>query len=501
MAADQPRQPKLFRSLSARLLALTIVFVMLGELLIFAPSVARFRSVYLEERIAEARLASIALETTPPSQVTRTLQQSILDFSNTYNIVLRLPRRSVLALGDRPPPPVDVTYDLRELNLVQSIADAFDALVQGDNRVLRVIGSAPNDSNTVVEVMLDERPLRMAMYAFSQRILGLSIILSLITAGLVFVALHLLIVRPMGRITDSMTRFRARPEDEATTIAPSARSDEIGVAQRELAVMQNDLRAALQQKDRLAALGAAVAKINHDLRNSLSTAVLVSDSLAESEDPEVKRIVPRLFDAIDRAVHLCSRTLNYARGPGSDLAKSEFQLHQLVADVGTGLEHSDLGRNGIEWRNQIEPDFQIEADPEQLHRVIANLGRNAFQAGADIVTLSAGRATGRICVDIIDDGPGLPEAARSNLFEPFSGSTREGGTGLGLVIARDVMRAHGGDVSLLATSEEGTTFRLMLPTHFPSAEEAATKMAEEAATKMAEEAATKMAAEEDSAKE
>src|SRR3546814_4753225 len=145
----------------------------------------------------------------------------------------------------------------------------------------------------------------MAMLDYSERILGLSIVISLIAAGLVFLSLRRLLVVPLTRLIDKMVAFRDDPEDAANVVMPSGRSDEIGVAQRQLHDMQIALRGALKQKARLAALGTGVTKINHDLRNILSTAALLSERLALSDDPEVRRITPRLLDALDRAVDLC----------------------------------------------------------------------------------------------------------------------------------------------------------------------------------------------------
>src|SRR3546814_2534761 len=101
-----------------------------------------------------------------------------------------------------------------------------------------------------------------------------------------------------------MVAFRANPEMAANTRPPSGRSDEFGIAQPGLATMQQGLRAALLQKTRLAALGTAVTKVNHDLRNILATASLISDRLAKSGDPAVRSMAPALVHAIDRALHL-----------------------------------------------------------------------------------------------------------------------------------------------------------------------------------------------------
>ena len=450
-------------SLSARLLVLTIFFVLLAEFLIYTPSIARFRKVYLEGRIDSAMLATLALGATPERMIGAELEKELLFHTGAYSISLSQSGRRMLMLSHDMPSSVDATFDLRKGDFMSWIGDAFQALVEDEDRILRVIGVSSQDPSVAVEVVLDEAPMIGAMHVYSANILGLSIVISLITAGLVYVSLQWLMVRPMGRITRSMTAFRENPEDGLRTIQPGGRQDEIGVAQRELAVMQNELRAALGQKSRLATLGAAVAKINHDLRNALSTAVLASDRLADIDDPEVKRLTPRLYQAIDRAVNLCSRTLNYV-GDGIPRFKlTHFHLHELIAEAEADMRASEKEENAFQWQNTVEFEHDLVADREQLFRVLNNLAQNARQAGATNISVSASRDAERLIIDVADDGPGLSPRARERLFQPFAGSARDGGTGLGLVIARDIMRAHGGDIQLAESGEKGTTFRLELP--------------------------------------
>ena len=399
------------------------------------------------------------------------LERELLSHANAYAIVLRKPDRKVLMLSGDMPPKVDVTFDLRQgppLDLRTGIPliwlrDAFVALAQDENRVMRIMGDSPMDPSVMVEVVLDETPMREAMYAFSRRILQLSVVISLFTAGLVYLTLHCLVVLPMRRITESMMSFRDHPEDISASLQPSDRGDEIGVAQRELAVMQSELRLALQQKTRLAALGAAVAKINHDLRNSLATAVLVSDRLADIDDPEVKRVTPRLYNAIDRAINLCSQTLIYAQEPRTNLQNTRFYLRELVAEVRAAMHGAEAGGGELAWEIDIDDRLDLEADREQLYRMLHNLSQNAREAGATRLRVSASIDGGRLRAEVADNGPGLPDKARENLFTPFAGSTRDGGTGLGLVIAHDIMRAHGGVLALVATGDQGTTFRFEMP--------------------------------------
>jgi signal transduction histidine kinase len=371
-----------------------------------------------------------------------------------------------LTLGELPP--VDAVFDAREERPLAMIRDAFETLAGRGRRTIRVIGPSPREPGVVVDVSLDERPLWRAMVDYSGRILTLSIIISVLTALLVFTALHRLMVRPMRRIAENIVAFRHRPEDPTVDAPDTDRRDEIGLVQRELARMQRDLRGALAQKTRLAALGAAVGKINHDLRNLLSTAMLLSDRLAESRDPQVHNVAPRLVEALDRAARLCSETLNFSRAQVVVPRRERFNLRRLVDEVGESVLR-DRQPDGVAWRNEVGAEITVDADRDQLFRVLMNLGRNAQQAmgetgGGGVVGVTAWRAEdGRLVIEVADTGGGIPAGAREHLFEAFAGSTRPGGTGLGLPIAREIMRAHGGDIALAHTGPDGTAFRLTLP--------------------------------------
>ncbi len=453
--------PPWAKSLSARLLILTVFFVMLAEVLIFAPSIGRYRLTFLEERLADGHLAILALEATPDQMVSADLERELLAHAQAYVVALRKPEGGKLMLMVDTPGEVDASFDLRQSSFFGLIRDALMAMAAPDGRILRIQGQSPKDSRVWVEVVLDESPMRAAMFGYSKRILALSLVISLFTAALVYLSLLWLIIRPMRQITESMIAFRDDPEDAHNVIKPSERSDEVGLAERELAHMQNALRAALKQKTRLAALGTAVTKINHDLRNILASASLVSDRLAGSDDPEVRRVTPTLIAAIDRAVNLCTQTLNFTREGPVHLELSSFDLRDLMADVGTSLPPS--ANAAAAWTVDLEEAIELEADRNQLYRVFANLGQNAVQAGATAVTVTARRENGDLVVEVSDNGPGLSPRARQNLFQPFSGSGKSGGTGLGLAIARELMRAHGGDIRLNGSTAEGTCFRLELP--------------------------------------
>ena len=442
MAAPSSTHVPFRRSLSARLLLLSALFVLLGEVLIYVPSIARFRLVFLEERIAAGHLATLALEATPDGRLEAALVERLLGHAMVEAVVLRTAARSSFMLSTAMPPSVDATYDLRRATPLTLIIDAFRVLIDGPERTIRVLKESSVEPGTVVEVVLGQRDLHAAMIDYSHRILTLSIIISLLTASLVYISLHLMMVRPLRGMTDNLIRFRRRPEDATSQIADTTRGDEIGVAQQALGQMQRDLRRGLLQKARLAALGAAMAKINHDLRNSLASAMVVSDSLSRSDDPIVQKITPRLMAAIDRAVTLCRSTLNYVQ--------SEEPM--VVVDAGAAMA----------WRNQVPDGLEVTVDHVQLFRVLQNLAQNALDAKAGELRITAERRAGAVIIELADTGGGIAPRVLEHLFEPFAAGSGAG-SGLGLAIARETMRLHGGDIELVETGATGTCFRLTLP--------------------------------------
>ena len=463
MSEEKAALPNFGWGLSARLLALTVCFVMVSEVLIYAPSIARFRSDWLEERLATSYLAILALEATPDFMIDPELEIKLLDNAGARLIALR--SRDGKNLLMRGSTPSTIIID-KEINLSDQMAptlikDAFETLWVGGNRLLRVRGQTPRAGDAWIDVVLDEAPLRQAMISYSWRILGLSIVISLVTASLIFTALQWLLIRPMRNLTQRMVDFRTNPEDFSPDAAAARRHDEIGVAEREFNQLQKQIRKALKQRERLAALGTAVSKINHDLRGVLATAQLVADRLAHSDNPEVKKMAPALVRSLDRAIALCSDTLNFTReGP----AKPEYSRFSL-ADV-----HGEVGESLGKYLNgtavltaDFANDFTLTADRAQLYRVIHNLAENALQMGAHNVAVRARRADGKVEIEVADDGPGLPPKALQSLFVPFRGSARSGGTGLGLAIARELMRVQGGDLKLANNEATGATFVLELP--------------------------------------
>ncbi len=455
--------PGVTRGLSAQLLALTVLFVMIAEVFIYVPSIAKFRRDYLTERLEAAQIATLALEATPDNMVDDPLRNELLATANVRAVILQRTDSRRLMLAEKMPSSVVAIYDLRTSSALDLIVDAFETLGRHGRGAVQVTGLPTGNAGESIEIILDESGLYKAMVSYSTNILTLSIAVSLFAACLLYMSVHFMLVRPMRQIATSMVRFRRAPEDVSGNIKLTGRQDEVGMAMRELAQMQAELRAALQQKTHLANLGTAVSKINHDLRNILASAQLVSDRLAMLDDPAVQRLTPTLMTSIDRAIELCRQTLKYGRAEERVPEPRSVPAHEAVEEVGRSL---GLGAAGpVQWINAIPEDFDLYADPDQLHRVLLNLCRNAHEAIGDegkltVRAIHAGRFDQ---VEIEDTGPGLPAITRKHLFEPFKGGSRADSTGLGLSISRELIRAHGGDITLVRSDAQGTIFRITLP--------------------------------------
>ncbi len=473
MSDDQPIRPRPVRvprfGLSAKLLAFTILFVMIAEVLIYVPSIALYRLMWLNDRLTSAYTAALVLDAAPNGMVPDSLAKQILDSVGAHAVAMkRGTQRRLLAVGDAPPPIAD-DFDMRHIYAFDSIVDAFRAMLVNKKTVMRVVGPAPMGGD-YIEIILDEPPLRKAMLRYSVDLLLVSLLISGITGTLVYLALHYMFVRPMRRVTANMMAFRADPENADRIIAPSARTDEIGFAERELATMQTEIASMLHQKSRLAALGLAVSKINHDLRNLLGSAQLISDRLSSLSDPDVQRFAPKLMRALERAIAFCQSTLSYGRLQEPPPERKPMLLQPLVEEV-----HETLGLGPdapIRWISAVERGLMVEADYDQLFRILLNLARNAVQAlesratccdpGRDQVRITGRREGAVVVIEVSDTGPGFSAKAQEHLFEAFQGSTRTGGAGLGLAIAAELVRAHGGDIRLVEGTI-GATLRITIP--------------------------------------
>lgn len=452
-------------SLSGRFLILTTVFVMLAEVFIFVPSVARFREDFLLARLERAQIASLAL--LADDMLATELEAELLKNAEVFNVVLRRDEMRQLVLSSPIPEPIAATFDLRGEGPMMLIRHALDRLFTPENEIIRVIGAPVRDAGLLIEVTMETEPMRRAMIDYGLRVLALSAVISIITAGMLFVAVRALLVRPIKSVVGYMQRYAAAPEDARGIIQPQAGLVELREAEEALQKLQTELTQALKQRERLAQLGGAVAKVSHDLRNILTSAQLFTDRIETSEDPLVRRLAPKLVGSITRAVSLCESTLAFGRAEEPAPTLTMVGLSELTADV---IESEMLAdpEGIVALESEVPAQMSVRADPEQLYRVLQNLMRNARQAIAatkapGAVTISAWETEHAWMIGVYDTGPGLPPKAQEYLFKPFQGGARKGGSGLGLAIASELVRGHGGTLALKSTGPEGTVFEICLP--------------------------------------
>ncbi len=445
------------RGLSIRILLLVLAFLVLGEVLVYLPSIARFRLVWYDDLLQRAHIATIGLRGRHDGAVDPALEDALL--SAVGAIRIRLEREDgAIVLGA--PARVDAEVELERVDWIRAILDALETLRHGGARLIRVAGPARMEAGARVVAIVPEATLWYEMVDYSRRILLLTLFLATLMAVLLLFALHRLVVRPLQRLGDQVARFRAAPEEAVADPPPHGRRDEIGALERQFAAMRRDIRELLFQRGRLAAVGAAVARLHHDIRNVLASAMLVSDGLEASDDPRVRERAQRILGALERAARLCESTLDYARARPPRLEPTPVRLAELVGELAT------LVRDDLRFVVEVPPELVVRADRERLWRALLNLVHNAEAVlpPGGTVRITARTRDGRVEIEVADDGPGIPEAIRDRLFEPFAAG-RPGGSGLGLAICREILRAHGGEVELVETGPGGTRFRLILPDH------------------------------------
>ena len=459
---------RFFSGLRGRLLLLTTGFVLFAILLAYPVLAAGFRTNWLLQRGQAAQIAALAVEAAPDGRVSEELSRQLLASAQVVSVAVQAKDFR----GEILPPSVDIGHDLipidmRNQTLIDGVVGVFDHMLAPPGRFLRVIVEPALTRDETMEVIVPEAALKQALIAFSRTLLVFSVLVAALVGGLVYFAIYRLVVRPMDRLTDGIVRFANAPEGGDIDPVPGG-SDEMQKANAALQAMQKTVSAAFRQRKRLAELGEAVAKINHDLRNSLAAAQIVSEGLAQSEDPRVKRAAPRLERAIQRAVNLAEATLSHARAEPSEPNLAQVNL---VAVMEEAANEGLAGCSDVAWSIEAPAPVIATADADHVHRIVANLVRNAGRAIADQkVRTQPGRIAARIfrdganaIVEIVDNGPGIPANLVKGLFQPFAGSASRGGAGLGLAIARELARGMKGELELASNGECGAVFRLRVP--------------------------------------
>jgi signal transduction histidine kinase len=463
-------EPAAFRvpwhsSLSTKLLSATVAFVLVAQLFVFLPWISEYRLNWMRTRVAIAQLVTVAF--TGSEDLPRAVQDDVLARTGADVIALRTGTVRRLIAQREPARDIADTVDLNVTDGPGAIADSLSVMFSSDRVALRLIGE-PGPDGSFIDMVVEEQMMRDAMWRFARRVALASLIVAVITGALIFFSLRWMFLRPLNRLVGAMAAFRAEPENPERVLKPAGRHDEIGNAERHLAAMQAELNDMLKERARLADLGTAVSKINHDLRNILGSAQLFTDRLATIPDKTAQRFGPKLISTLDRALGYSQAVLDYGKVREAPPQRRLVSLARLASDVADimGL----TSHPAIAFVVDVPETLEVDADPDQLFRVLMNLLRNAqlaLETDPDPsvvrrITVSGRRVGGEVTIQVSDTGPGVPARAREKLFRPFEGGIRPGGTGLGLAICAELVRAHGGTIALL-DSGPGATFVIALP--------------------------------------
>lgn len=225
------------------------------------------------------------------------------------------------------------------------------------------------------------------------------------------------------------------------------------------------LRSRLAQHEKLASLGQMAGVIAHEVRNPLAILRAHIQNLEEDlgDDAERRATCTLLLEEIDRLAHVTGSILGLARPlePERRAVTAEQVVERVAELAAPTLEHRTL-------RLQLAPDgpppIRLEADPDLLCQVLLGLLDNAARVSSpgQVITLSWGVGEGGVELRVRDRGPGIPPAERERVFEPFV-TTRKGGNGLGLAVARQIVEAHGGRLEADEALGGGAELRMVLP--------------------------------------
>jgi signal transduction histidine kinase len=460
--------------LAARVLAVTIGFVLLAMSLFYVTRLTAHREMLLHGKISAVQTTVDAFGMAAPTPPPQDLSRKILNSVDVKWMAIETPvgRHEFVTAGGPLESVESVTAD--DSSYFESMAATFHALFAAPGTVVKL--SAPAQANEpAIEFAFDETTLVQSLKRVSYNFLTISLTIAAVVTCVLWAALWRMVLQPVRRLTSNIIAFGESPQDGSRVIAPSGRGNEIGRAEAALAVMQGSLAHELAQGKRLAELGMAVARINHDLRNILSAAQLISDRLATIPDPLAQRLAPRLVATLDRAIQFCQSTLTYGASRELPPSRRRFDLSELVSQVvESGQAEHDAA---VDYNIDIPPRFCVHADPDHILRVLENLSRNAAQAlmtkGATdgrpkAIRFAAIRTDGLALIEISDTGPGFPPDQYDRIFEPFHKSTSDVGAGLGLAIAADLVTRNGGAITLAPAKADdfycGARFLIKLPT-------------------------------------
>jgi signal transduction histidine kinase len=293
--------------------------------------------------------------------------------------------------------------------------------------------------------------------------LGLAAVLG--GSALVFFISHTF-TRPLGNLVEGV---RALEKGDFNYALDAQGGDEVAEVTRAFNRMRDSLRKTQQElleAERLATIGRMASSISHDLRHSLAAIVANAEFLCESKlssdqreelYQEVRVAVNQMTDLIDSLLEF-SRTRESLRPTYGNVKDS---VERVVAAIRSHPEFHPV-RITISQEGNSSGWF----DPRKLERVLYNLLLNSCEAvvpEGGRIHVGLNEVQGGVEIRVSDNGRGIPEKIRGQLFEPFISHGKENGTGLGLTVVQKIVQDHGGDVIVEKTSAEGTVFRLLLP--------------------------------------
>jgi len=448
--------------LSGKLLVLTILFVLLAEAVIFFPSASNHRHNWLQERAISAGHLALALNGAQENYDRMILSETFMNDTDISVVSTETDGTSQLVLGFPPETTDFELIDLRKPMPGMQLRATLASFTEKEG-YFRVLAKPPPGEFQTLEYLVPKLALQQEMEQYYRNILGLSVLIAIITGILLYSVLRFMIIKPLQCLSDDVEDFQGDPSAPLKVKRTHNRKDEIGDLSRSFTEMQEGVQASLEQRKRLADLGLAVSKINHDLRNVLTSAQLVSDRLAMDKDERVKKMGERLVRAVDRGVRIAENVLEYGSEKDEILDLGTVNLSQIA---GEAAKDTLTRFPDVAFENVIDPGLQVKADADHTYRIFQNLIRNAAQALAGKpdakVKVEARNGGNKVYTTLSDNGPGLPEKVRETIFTPFSTSGGRGRTGLGLTISKELAEAQGGKIALVNSDEQGTMFELTL---------------------------------------
>ncbi|MCH9780654.1 MAG: HAMP domain-containing histidine kinase [Alphaproteobacteria bacterium] len=272
------------------------------------------------------------------------------------------------------------------------------------------------------------------------------------------------IVNHIHTMREHIRKFAANPKRPFYNVFISDDQTAVSELHRELIDLQKGLQLSLLENKRLANLGESLNKVNHDIRNMMSSTILHAEVLQAkgTDDPKYDERIRVIMRSMRQSIAMCDQILEYVRTDGKARGKDEeLSLHDVLDDVTAELSADAFGKATLV--NQLDPKTVVVGRKQDFYRIFVNILRNAIQAGATNVTVDQTIINEDLAIDMTDNGPGLPPKAIEKLFVPFQGGVRGGGSGLGLPIAYEMASNLGANLRLVTTNASGTTFRVRFP--------------------------------------